>query len=131
MELTTELTQLVWVSLFTALLWLTYVTDRMVVIGIWPTLDNPADKEELHPWAMRAKRAHANNVENLVVFAALVLVAHAAGVHNSVTEWAAVIYLWARVVHFAVFTAGIPVARTLAFLVGWGCQVAIALQLIM
>jgi len=75
-------------------------------------------------------KAHVNAVENLVVFAALVLAASAPGISNSAIGTAAIVYFWARVVHAVAYTFAIPWARTLAFTVGFGAQVVIALQLL-
>jgi uncharacterized MAPEG superfamily protein len=74
--------------------------------------------------------AHANAVENLVVFAALVLVARDAGVSNSATVMACMVYFWARVAHVAAFTLALPWVRTLAFAVGFFCQITLAAQLL-
>ncbi len=129
--MTTELELLVWVAAATAAMWVPYIAARMVVAGVPATLGNPSpDMPALPAWAERARRAHANAVENLVVFAAVILAAHAAGVSTDTTVLAAKIYLGARIAHYLVFTAGIPVVRTLAFLVGFGCQVAIAAALL-
>jgi uncharacterized MAPEG superfamily protein len=49
--------------------------------------------------------AHYNAVENLVVFAALVLVAQDAGVSNNATIMACMIYFWARVAHLVAYTS--------------------------
>lgn len=49
--------------------------------------------------AERARRAHANAVENLTVFAPLVIIAAMTGVSTPVTVLAAKTYLGARVVH--------------------------------
>jgi uncharacterized MAPEG superfamily protein len=38
---------------------------------------------------------------------------------------AVVVYFFARLIHFLVYLAGIPVARTLAFTAGWLAQIAI------
>ena len=81
------------------------------------------------PWAERMKKAHYNGVENLVVFAALVLVANAAGVSNETTTLACTVYFWARVAHYVCYTFAIPWLRTLAFAVAWLAMGAIALQL--
>jgi uncharacterized MAPEG superfamily protein len=75
-------------------------------------------------------KAHVNAVENLVVFAALVLAAVAAGVSTPVIASASVVYFWARVVHALAYTFGIPWVRTLAFTVGFLAQAAIAWQLL-
>ena len=81
-------------------------------------------------WAERMKKAHYNGVENLVVFAALVLVAHVAGVSNETTVMACTVYFWARVIHFVVYSLGIPWLRTFAFAAAWLAMGAIALQLL-
>ncbi|HZW72023.1 MAG TPA: MAPEG family protein, partial [Caldimonas sp.] len=81
-------------------------------------------------WAQRLMKAHDNAVENLVVFAALVLVANAVGVSNGTVAGAAIVYFWARVVHAAAYTFGVPWVRTLAFTVGFIAQAAIAVQIL-
>jgi uncharacterized MAPEG superfamily protein len=43
---------------------------------------------------------------------------------------AAKIYLIARVVHYVVYTAGIPVIRTLAFLTGFGATLTFAFTIL-
>jgi uncharacterized MAPEG superfamily protein len=82
-------------------------------------LGNRDDLAEPTPWAARVRRAHANAVENLVVFAALLLAAQAMGVKADVTAAAGEIYFWARLIHFLAYAAGIVLVRTLAFLGGW------------
>jgi uncharacterized MAPEG superfamily protein len=64
------------------------------------------------------------------VFAALVLIADAANVSNGITVLACQLYFWARLVHFLSYTFAIPWVRTLAFVAGFGCQLALLLQLI-
>lgn len=113
---------------FTACLWMPYVLDRFVRIGILRTLGNPApsDGEALSAWARRAQRAHANAVENLAVFAPLALLAMYLGVGGTaLASRAAEAYFFARVAHFIVYTAGLPGLRTAAFLVGFGAQLAL------
>ena len=125
--MTTELYWLTLTVLMTALFWLAYVLERMVVSGLWPTLTGgfETDGRTHAAWAMRAGRAHANAVENLVIFAPAVLTAHALGLSTPATQMAAAVYFFARLAHFAVYTLGIPVARTLAFAAGWGAQIVI------
>ena len=76
------------------------------------------------------KAAHYNAVENLVVFAALVLVANAVGAKSEATALACVIYFWARVAHLLAYTFAIPWVRTIAFTVGWGCQITLACRIL-
>jgi uncharacterized MAPEG superfamily protein len=70
----TELLYLVIVSVFTGLMRIRYILNRIAVSGLADTVGYPLDPKPQSPWAMRMKKAHANAVENLVVFAALVLV---------------------------------------------------------
>jgi uncharacterized MAPEG superfamily protein len=76
------------------------------------------------------KRAHANAVENLVIFAPLVVAAALLNVNNAITLIAATIYLLARIVHYIAYTAGIPVIRTLAFQTGFVATVTIAIVIL-
>lgn len=126
----TEILYLVCVTLLTALLWVPYVLDRFVVWGIPDTVGYPANPKPLAPWAERLKAAHENAVENLVVFAALVLAAHAASVGNDATILAAKLYFWSRVVHVLAYTFKVPWVRTLGFLGGWAAQMIFAWQLL-
>lgn len=128
--MTSELMSLVWVSAFTAILWVPYTLNMIAVRGLVDAVGYPADPKPLAGWAQKMKAAHANAIENLAVFAALVLVANAADVSNGTTVLACQIYLWARIVHFFAYGFAIPWVRTLAFVTGFGCQAAIALQLI-
>ena len=111
------------------MLWVPYVLDRFVVRGIPDTVGYPASPKPLAPWAQRLMAAHGNAVENLVVFAALVLAAQAAGVSNNATVFAAMLYFWSRVVHVLAYTFGVPWVRTLAFLGGFAAQMIFAWEL--
>src|SRR5262252_9154890 len=114
----------------TGCLWMPYVLNRILKIGIARALGNPqpGDTEALSPWARRARQAHANAVENLAVFAPLALLAIALGAGNTpLAGGAAATYFFARAAHFALYTAGVPVLRTLAFLIGFGAEAALLL----
>jgi len=128
--MTSELTSLIWVTALTAFLWIPYSLNTIAVRGLMDAVGYPADPKPLAGWAQKMKAAHANAVENLVVFAALVLIANAAGVSNETTVLACTVYLWSRVVHLFAYTFAIPWLRTLSFVAGFACQVAIILQLI-
>jgi uncharacterized MAPEG superfamily protein len=124
--MTTELMYLALVTTLTALMWIPYVLNRMVVRGVVDTVGYPEVPKPVAQWAVRTQAAHANAVENLVVFATLVLVANAVGAFNSCTAAAAAVYFWARVVHFLAYAFRIPWVRTLAFVAGWLAQMAFA-----
>ena len=126
----TELMYLVWVTVLTALIWVPYMLDRIIVWGLLDVVGYPEHPKAQSPWAQRMMKAHGNAVENLVVFAALVLVANAAGVSNEATIMACAAYFWARVVHLLAHTFKVPWVRTLAFVVGFVAQMTLAWQIL-
>ncbi len=128
--MTIELKYLAMVAALTAVLWVPYILNRLAVRGLMDTVGYPENPKPQAPWATRLQKAHGNAVENLVVFAALVLVAHAAGISNESTVFAAQLYFWARVVHAVSYTLAWPWIRTLAFAAGFVGQAIFALQIL-
>jgi uncharacterized MAPEG superfamily protein len=128
--MTSELMSLTWVIALSAVMWMPYIVNVIAVRGLLDAVGYPENPPPMAAWAERMKAAHYNAVENLVVFAALVLIANAAGISNETTVLACEVYFWARLVHLLAYTFAIPWVRTLAFAVGWLCQVALLLQVI-
>lgn len=128
--MTTDLWMLVYTTVLCLLMPLVYVVGEMQVPGgmEWG-LGNRDKPFELPPWAARAKRAHANLVENLLPFAALVLVAHVAGKANATTALGASLFFGSRLVYAVIYTAGITTVRTVVFFVAQAGLVLILLQL--
>lgn len=126
--MTSELMSLTWVAALTTVLWIPYILNMIMVRGLVDAVGYPENPKPLAPWAARMKAAHYNAVENLVVFAALVLILNAAGVNNDTTVIACEVYFWARLAHFIVYAVGIPWVRTLTYAVSWFCIVALLLQ---
>ncbi|HEX5264459.1 MAG TPA: MAPEG family protein, partial [Phenylobacterium sp.] len=121
MKLTPELHVLVFVAIATLFMWVPYMAARIFTRGAMRTLSDPLDPSAPPDprWAERARRAHANAVENLAVFAPVVMIAALVGASTPATILASKVYLGARLVHYAVYVAGIPVLRTLAFAAGF------------
>jgi uncharacterized MAPEG superfamily protein len=126
-----ELMYLIWVTVLTALMWIPYVLDRMAVRGLVDTVGYPESPKPQSAWARRMQAAHTNAVENLVVFATLVLAAQAVGVSNSATVLACAVYFWARLIHSLAYTFALPWVRTLAFVAGFAAQMILAWQLLL
>jgi len=126
-----ELTYLALTSVLTGVLWVPYVLNLILVRGVVDAVGYPENPKPIAKWAQRLKAAHYNAVENLVVFAALVLVAQVAGIHNAAIATAAMVYFWARVVHALAFTFAVPWIRTVAFIVGVGSQLCIAWHILL
>lgn len=119
-------------AIMTALFWMPYVLERMVALGVFGAIKTVEPEDELKQalWARRAKRAHYNAVENLVVFATLVLVAQAMGkAEASQVVLASQVYFWARLVHFPSLTFGLPGIRTVAYLTSFAAQMMVAFEI--
>lgn len=86
-------------------------------VGLNTLAGNREGLGEIPGWAGRAKRAHLNMIENMVLFAALVLIAAVAGKANAMTAMGAMIFFWARVAYAVIYVAGIAWLRTLAWFV--------------
>ena len=65
--------------------------------------------------AGRLERALGNYLETFPLFAALVLVAEATGVHSRWTEWGALLYFGARVIYLPLYVLGVPLIRSMAW----------------
>lgn len=125
-----ELFWLVLTVAMTGLIWLPYILDRIAVRGLMGTMANPSPRDTPQSaWAERMMAAHTNAVENLVLFAPLVLVAQALSITTATTAFACALYFWSRLVHVVVYTLGIPVLRTLAFAGGFVAQAILMLAL--
>ena len=127
--ITPELHWLVLTLLMTALFWLPYILNRIIETGVWATLGVPKLRPDA-AWAERLMRAHANAIENLAIFAPLVLAVQFTGINTASTATACMVYLCARLVHMLAYLAAIPVIRTLAFTAGFFCQMVLALTLL-
>lgn len=106
--MTTELTWLVYVSVLTTLMWIPYILNLIAVRGLSDAVGYPVDPKPLAAWAQRLKAAHYNAIENLVVFAALILVAHVTDSNGPATATCAAVYFWARIAHAVAYTLAIP-----------------------
>jgi uncharacterized MAPEG superfamily protein len=105
-------------------------TGANQAVGINTLAGNREGLPEIKGWAGRAKRAHLNMVENMVLFAALVLIAAVAGKANAMTSMGAAIFFWGRVAYAVIYVAGIAWLRTLAWFVSVIGMVLIALELL-
>jgi len=78
---------------------------RRILTGRKSFADYGEYKVEGSPWYQRAMRAHANCVENLPVFGAIVLAIVAAGLEGPVLSVLALVVVCARVPHTVVHVA--------------------------
>ena len=126
--------ELFWLTLtvtMTALFWMPYILNRMTENGVWGALQDPNfDKPPKAAWAERMMHAHTNAVENLVIFAPLVVLLLVADVSTPATIAACQLYFFARLGHYVIYTLGVPFLRTVAFLAGFVAQMTLAVALL-
>ena len=87
------------------------------VVGLNTLAGNREDLPVLGGFAGRARRAHLNMIENMVLFTALVLVAVIANKTNATTAMGALIFFWGRLIYAVIYLLGIPWLRTVAWFV--------------
>lgn len=125
--------ELMWLTLtvvLTGVLWIPYIIDRAMVRGLMGSMANPTRNDKPQSaWAQRLYFAHTNAVENLVIFAPLVLILDNMGHSTESTAIACAVYFWARLTHVIVYALGLTVVRTLAFTVGFLAQAALVLAI--
>jgi len=125
-----EMFWLVLTVAMTGLIWVPYILERTAVRGLMGAMANPSPSDKPQSaWAQRMMAAHSNAVENLVIFAPLVLAAQALSIATSATAFACALYFWSRLVHVIVYTLGIPGLRTLAFVGGFIAQAILVLAI--
>ena len=125
-----ELYLLVWAVALTVVQILVAAQAAFNKVGLMALVGNREGMPKLTGWGGRATRAHRNMLENLVLFAALVLVAVTAGKTNDMTLLGAQLFIWARLAYAVIYIAGIIWVRTLAWLVSVVGLILIFAQLV-
>lgn len=131
-------TTLYYVACSAALTWVAIMMGSFVRNRLWTGpgmkvgLSN-RDRSEVPPATAlsgRVDRAAANTIEGFVIFAALALTAHVAGLDNDRVALAATIFFWARLAYLPMYYAGITGIRTLFWFASVIAQVMILLVLL-
>ena len=105
------------------LTWFTLLAASLIRANAWTlpgtmiALGNRDKLPEATPFAGRAERTARNTLENFMLFAAIALVAHAAGATSPRIAMGAEIFFWSRVLYIPVYYAGIIYLRTAVWLV--------------
>ena len=121
-----ELTMLAWSAALCVILAVPYTIGLILERGLPEVAGNRENFAPPTGWIGRGQRAHRNMVENLIPFAALALAVVIANKTSGTTALAAQLFFWSRLLHAAVYIAGITWVRTLAFA---GSTVAIFMML--
>ena len=130
LPLSPELQSVAMSAMLTGILWIPIIVNRLIEMGPWKALKNPEPDVRPHAnWAYRLASAHRNAIENLAVFAPLAIMVHMLGANNVLTATAASVFFMSRVAHALIYTFGIPLLRTIAFVVGFWAQAVMALRI--
>ena len=97
---------------------------------LWGIVGNRDKLPEMSVVAARLDRAKNNMLEALPIFLALALLALVKGGDTSKVAHAATVFLIARVVYVPAYVSGIPMLRSLVWLVGVASLVMMTLPLI-
>jgi uncharacterized MAPEG superfamily protein len=82
---------------------------------VWAASPRDEEMPPLRPIPGRIVRNFRNYMETFPFYAAAVLIAHAAGVHSSLTHWGSIAWLGGRIVYTALYISGIPLIRSIAW----------------
>ena len=102
------------------------MTTEFTALG-WPRDDGGPPEGAV---TGRLRRARDNLYETLPLFAAAVLIAHAAGRESTATAYAAWTYLGARVLYIPLYAFGVTGVRSLVFGVGVAALVVYLLAIL-
>ena len=97
---------------------------------LWAAGPRDEPRPPLTGIAGRLERALSNFLETFPLFAAAVLIAHAAGQHDWMTVWGAQLYFWGRVAYVPLYTFGVFLVRSLAWNVATFGIILILLSLV-
>jgi uncharacterized MAPEG superfamily protein len=127
--MTVEMRYLLATILLTALLRVPWLLNKVSVRGLGKVTGYPSESEPLAPWARRLWYAHQDALDNLILFAPLVLLVQTADASSGVTRLAAAAYFWARLIHAVVYALAVPWLKTVAYIVSFVSLLALAWEL--
>jgi len=128
--MTLELKLLVWSTALALIQMLVALLAAIAQVGLLPLVGNRENLPAFEGWVGRAQRAQRNMLENLIIFAALVLVAQFAGKTNVATRLCAQLFFWSRLAYAPAYVIGIPWLRTGLWGVSFVGLLQILLQLL-
>lgn len=103
--------------------WLTLLAASLIRVRGWTpagmrvAMGNRDKLPDATAFAGRADRTAHNTLENFILFTALALTAHVAGINDPRVLLGAQVFFWARLAFIPVYYIGIPYVRTGVWLV--------------
>ncbi len=118
-------------GLWMAAAWVPYILERFVSRGIMGTFANPSDDlPEQAAWAKRAQAAHKVGVETFAAFGPLAVFAAVKMPEDSYAGILAMSYFFGIFAHYVIYSLGIVVLRTAAFLLASLSTIALGLRVL-
>ena len=118
-EMSMEMTLLIWATGLTFIQMLMAALGTMSQNHLLTLVGNRENLNKVKGWAARAQRAHKNMLENIVLFAILVITTKITGISNEITILGAQLFFWGRVAFSIIYVIGVPWVRTVA----WGVSI--------
>src|SRR5450830_1135996 len=116
--MTLELSCLAWLVVLAVLQIMMAGQARTKQYGTqWNMSARDGEMPELNPMAARLVRAQANLFETLPLFAIAILIATVANKTGWMTKVGSVTYLIGRVIYLPLYAFGVPVVRTIVWLI--------------
>jgi uncharacterized MAPEG superfamily protein len=106
------------------------VPTKTRIAGLAWNMGNRETSPQFPAWTDRADRAQRNLLESLPLYFALAICLTSCGISNTYTQLGAWLFLGGRLAHAAIFIAGIPIIRTLAYAVAIAGLMLMAIPLI-
>jgi uncharacterized MAPEG superfamily protein len=116
--MTVEMSMLVYATALLLVLVLVQATAGVRAQGVQPMAGPRDDLPPAKPFQARTMRVVDNHREGLIMFAPLVIAAALAHVSNQWTVLGAELFFYSRLAHAALYLAGVPMIRPLAWAVG-------------
>lgn len=105
------------------------IPTKTRIAGMAWNMGNRETSPEFPPWVDRADRAQRNLLESLPLYFALAICLKSCGISNTYTQLGAWLFLGGRLAHAAIFIAGIPIIRTVAYAVAMAGLMLMAIPL--
>ena len=126
-----EICWLIFTIIMTALFWVPQIINSIFQAGLKKAFFYPDEAANYYSeWANRSRAAHKNAVENLVIFAPLVLLVLMLDISNDLTGIASMVYFVTRCFHYIMHVLAVPLMRTVGFLVGFICQLIMGISIL-
>lgn len=105
------------------------IPTKTRIAGMAWNMGNRETSPEFPAWIDRADRAQRNLLESLPLYFALAICLSSCGISNAYTQLGAWLFLGGRLAHAAIFIAGIPIIRTVAYAVAMAGLMLMAIPL--